>query len=157
MPATTLDRVGPTFPFIDVANRRSVLTGLGQTIPTAATDQSPAEPWSTPCPAASPRSPSSPASPSPPAPVTTPDRQQRRRRHRPGRRDPHRRARHGPTDVPAAPQRVVVLDTPQLDAAAALGVTPVGATRTAVAGELPTWIGDLGDVDEVGTIGEPNL
>jgi len=63
----------------------------------------------------------------------------------------------GTTEVPAEPERVVVLDTPQLDAAAALDVTPVGASRTAVATELPGWIGDLGDIAEVGTIQEPNL
>jgi iron complex transport system substrate-binding protein len=37
----------------------------------------------------------------------------------------------GQTRVPAHPQRVVVLDTGELDAAMALGVTPVGATNLA--------------------------
>jgi ABC-type Fe3+-hydroxamate transport system substrate-binding protein len=52
----------------------------------------------------------------------------------------------GETEVPADPQRVVVLDGPVLDACFALGVTPVGAT-TGVADapsgrarrESPTW------------------
>ena len=42
----------------------------------------------------------------------------------------------GTTAVPAAPKRVVVLDTDKIDSALTLGVTPVGAAR---AGELNGW------------------
>jgi len=63
----------------------------------------------------------------------------------------------GSTEVPAAPERVVVLDTPQLDAVVALGATPVGAVRTDISSELPSWIGDVDDIAEVGTIQKPNL
>jgi iron complex transport system substrate-binding protein len=63
----------------------------------------------------------------------------------------------GTTEVPIDPQRVVVLDTPQLDAMAALGVTPVGSTTTDVSDEFPEWLDGLDDVEAVGTIQEPNL
>ena len=42
----------------------------------------------------------------------------------------------GTTKVPAAPKRVVVLDTDKIDTALTLGVKPVGAAR---AGELNGW------------------
>lgn len=63
----------------------------------------------------------------------------------------------GTTEVPEDPERVVVLDTPQLDAMVAVGVAPVGATRTDVSPDLPAWLGDVGDVPAVGTIHSPNL
>lgn len=71
-----------------------------------------------------------------------------------------RTVRHekGETDVPADPQRVVVLDSPLLDAMLALGVTPVGAVRAAEHDGLPDYLGDRADeVEIVGTIGAPNL
>jgi iron complex transport system substrate-binding protein len=67
----------------------------------------------------------------------------------------------GETEVVGEPERVVVLDTGELDAALALGVTPVGAVRTDVSDELPAYIQDAGvdpaDIENVGTIAEPNL
>lgn len=67
----------------------------------------------------------------------------------------------GETEVAGTPERVVVLDTGELDAALALGVTPVGAVRTDVSDALPTYIADAGvdaaDIADVGTIAEPDL
>ncbi|MGY1711752.1 ABC transporter substrate-binding protein [Geodermatophilus sp. SYSU D00758] len=67
----------------------------------------------------------------------------------------------GSTEITGTPERVVVLDTGELDTALALGVTPVGAVRTAVSDELPAYIEDAGadpaDIANVGTIQEPNL
>ena len=40
-------------------------------------------------------------------------------------------------EITGAPERVVVLDTGELDAVLALGVTPVGAVRTDVSDTLP--------------------
>ncbi|MBB3082816.1 ABC transporter substrate-binding protein [Geodermatophilus sabuli] len=67
----------------------------------------------------------------------------------------------GTTEVEGTPERVVVLDTGELDAVLALGVTPVGAVRTSVSDELPAYIEDAGadpaDIANVGTIAEPDL
>ena len=50
----------------------------------------------------------------------------------------------GTVEVTGTPERVVVLDTGELDAVLALGVTPVGAVRTGVSDELPAYIEDAG-------------
>ena len=64
----------------------------------------------------------------------------------------------GETQVPAEPQRVVVLDSPHLDAALSLGVTPVGSVQSAVDEGLPAYLGDRTEgVELVGTIEEPDL
>lgn len=64
----------------------------------------------------------------------------------------------GETEVPPDPQRVVVLDSPHLDAALSLGATPVGSVQSDVAGGLPEYLGDLTEgIEVVGTIEEPNL
>jgi iron complex transport system substrate-binding protein len=66
----------------------------------------------------------------------------------------------GTATVPAAPSRVVVLDTQELDVALSLGVVPVGAVRTAVDSELPKFLDGkvpAGSISMVGTIEEPNL
>lgn len=64
----------------------------------------------------------------------------------------------GETEVPADPQRVVVLDSPHLDAALSLGVTPVGAVQSSVDEGLPEYLGDRTDgIEIVGTITEPDL
>lgn len=64
----------------------------------------------------------------------------------------------GSTEVPERPQRVVVLDTGELDAVLSLGLTPVGAVTTAVSdGFLSYLADDAADVEVVGTIAEPNL
>ncbi|BCJ75348.1 ABC transporter substrate-binding protein [Catellatospora sp. IY07-71] len=65
----------------------------------------------------------------------------------------------GTTKVPAAPQRVVVLDTDKVDTALTLGVKPVGAAR---AGELTGWptyfgAGATDGITEVGVLTEPDL
>ncbi|WP_106366251.1 ABC transporter substrate-binding protein [Glycomyces artemisiae] len=62
----------------------------------------------------------------------------------------------GTTEVPADPQRVVVLDTDKIDTALSLGITPVGAARASES-ELPTYLGDLSGVTVVGTSAEPDL
>lgn len=67
----------------------------------------------------------------------------------------------GETEVVGTPERVVVLDTGELDTALALGVTPVGAVRTDVSDELPDYLeaagADPAEISEVGTIAEPSL
>ncbi|MGY1823908.1 ABC transporter substrate-binding protein [Geodermatophilus sp. SYSU D00079] len=67
----------------------------------------------------------------------------------------------GTTEIEGTPDRVVVLDTGELDAVLALGVTPVGAVRTSVSDELPAYIEDAGadpaEIANVGTIAEPDL
>lgn len=64
----------------------------------------------------------------------------------------------GETEVPAEPERVVTLDSPHLDAALSLGVTPVGSVRSSVDEGLPAYLGDRVDgVETVGTIEEPDL
>ncbi|MEM7061925.1 MAG: iron-siderophore ABC transporter substrate-binding protein [Cyanobacteria bacterium P01_B01_bin.77] len=61
----------------------------------------------------------------------------------------------GTTQVPIAPERVVVLDTAPLDAAFALEIQPVG---TAVYKEFPPYLGDrVGDITLVGDPNQPNL
>jgi iron complex transport system substrate-binding protein len=67
----------------------------------------------------------------------------------------------GEAVVEGTPERVVVLDTGELDAVLALGVPPVGSVRTGVSDELPAYIVDAGvdpaDIADVGTIEEPDL
>lgn len=62
----------------------------------------------------------------------------------------------GTSEIPAEPQRVVVLDTDKIDTALSLGVTPIGAARASET-ELPTYLGDLSGVTVVGTSAEPDL
>jgi len=64
----------------------------------------------------------------------------------------------GSTEIPAEPERVVVLDTGELDTLVALGVTPVGAVTTAVSTGFLSYLQEPAEgVAEVGTIGEPDL
>jgi len=64
----------------------------------------------------------------------------------------------GSTEVPAQVERVVVLDTGELDAVVSLGVTPVGAVTTDVSTSLVSYLDDeLAGTRAVGTIGEPDL
>ena len=64
----------------------------------------------------------------------------------------------GTTEVPTDPQRVVTLDSPHLDTALALGITPVGSTQSDVAEGLPDYLGDRTEgIETVGTIEEPDL
>jgi iron complex transport system substrate-binding protein len=63
----------------------------------------------------------------------------------------------GETEVPADPQRVVVLDTPHLDSALSLDVTPVGSVQSDVE-RLPDYVADRAEgIEVVGTIEEPDL
>lgn len=58
----------------------------------------------------------------------------------------------------AVPQRVVVIDSPQLDAMLALDVVPVGATESGAAGGFPGYIADrLKDTESVGATVEPDI
>lgn len=65
----------------------------------------------------------------------------------------------GETEIPARPERVVVLDTGELDSAVALGVIPVGAVRAPVEDGLLDYLAPTveGSTELVGTIDEPNL
>ncbi|GLH96862.1 ABC transporter substrate-binding protein [Phytohabitans aurantiacus] len=64
----------------------------------------------------------------------------------------------GTTDVPANPQRVVVLDTDKVDTALSLGIVPVGAARATEADGWPTYLGDkVSSMKEVGVLAEPDL
>ncbi|MCV2491608.1 iron-siderophore ABC transporter substrate-binding protein [Geodermatophilus sp. YIM 151500] len=64
----------------------------------------------------------------------------------------------GSTEIPAEPERVVVLDTGELDSVVALGVTPVGAVTTDVATGFLSYLQEPAEgVEQVGTIGEPDL
>ena len=64
----------------------------------------------------------------------------------------------GETEIPEQPERVVVLDTGELDAALSLGVVPVGAVTTDVSEEFLSYLAeDAEGVEVVGTIAEPNL
>lgn len=63
----------------------------------------------------------------------------------------------GESEVPENPERVVVLDTGELDSAITLGITPVGAVE-AVPGEgYPSYLEGVEDIEMVGSIEEPNL
>jgi iron complex transport system substrate-binding protein len=64
----------------------------------------------------------------------------------------------GTTEITGTPERVVVLDTGELDSVLALGVTPVGAVTADATSGLQSYLDDrTQDVEIVGTIGEPNL
>ncbi|MEM9483230.1 MAG: iron-siderophore ABC transporter substrate-binding protein [Cyanobacteria bacterium P01_F01_bin.116] len=61
----------------------------------------------------------------------------------------------GITDVPVAPQRVIMLDTTPLDAAVALGVEPVGTIRY---GLPPGYLGKkASEIEVIGQFNQPNL
>ncbi|MFC0106423.1 ABC transporter substrate-binding protein [Kibdelosporangium aridum] len=64
----------------------------------------------------------------------------------------------GETQVPASPQRVVVLDTDKLDSMFSLGMTPVGAAQAAQNATIPKYLGaGFQSVKPVGTLTEPDL
>jgi iron complex transport system substrate-binding protein len=63
----------------------------------------------------------------------------------------------GETTVPANPQRVVVLDTGELDAAMTLGIKPVGAVEAIPGQGFPSYLEGTEGIENVGTIAEPNL
>ncbi|KXO93605.1 Probable siderophore-binding lipoprotein yfiY precursor (plasmid) [Tsukamurella tyrosinosolvens] len=64
----------------------------------------------------------------------------------------------GESTVPVAPKRVVVIDSPHLDALVALGITPVGATVSAANDGFPGYLRDqLGGTTSVGSTTSPNV
>lgn len=71
-----------------------------------------------------------------------------------------RTVRHamGTAQITGRPERVVVLDTGELDSAIALGVTPVGAVEAIAGAGFPDYLaGEVRGVEKVGTIEQPNL
>lgn len=62
----------------------------------------------------------------------------------------------GTAQVPADPQRVVVLEPLELDTAVAVGITPVGAAVASNTSGLPKYLGVDG-IAPVGTVPEPDL
>ncbi|WP_026370889.1 ABC transporter substrate-binding protein [Kallotenue papyrolyticum] len=74
--------------------------------------------------------------------------------------DATRLIRHamGETRVPRNPQRVVVLDTGELDSVLALGITPVGAVEALPGMGFQAYFGErTAGITTVGTIAEPDL
>lgn len=64
----------------------------------------------------------------------------------------------GETEVPADPQRVVVLEPVQLDTAIALGAVPVGSAVLGAGDGIPAYLGDVAaGISTVGTFQEPDL
>ncbi len=65
----------------------------------------------------------------------------------------------GPVEVPEDPQRVVVLDTGELDTAVTLGITPVGAVQTDTGTMFLDYLPQEGleGIENVGTIASPDL
>jgi iron complex transport system substrate-binding protein len=77
-----------------------------------------------------------------------------------GAAGPTRSVQHamGSTEITGIPQRVVVLDTGELDSVLALGVTPVGAVRADEATGPQAYLAERAKgVEPVGTIHQPNL
>lgn len=64
----------------------------------------------------------------------------------------------GETEIPEQPERIVVLDTGELDSAVALGVVPVGAVRAPVEDGFLDYLQDeTTETELVGTIADVNL
>ncbi|MGC0314016.1 ABC transporter substrate-binding protein [Kitasatospora acidiphila] len=66
----------------------------------------------------------------------------------------------GTAEIKSRPQRVVVLDSGELDDVTLLGLTPVGAVspHMKTAGGFPSYLkGELGGAKDVGPMAEPNL
>lgn len=64
----------------------------------------------------------------------------------------------GTTEIKKKPERVVVLETGELDSVLSLGITPVGITTTKGANPVPSYLADrVKDVPSVGTINEINV
>lgn len=65
---------------------------------------------------------------------------------------------NGTTEIASKPQRVVVLDSGELDSVLALGITPVGITTSKGQDPVPSYLADkVKDVPTVGTINEVNV
>jgi len=63
----------------------------------------------------------------------------------------------GETEVPENPQRVVVLDTGELDSAMTLGIEPVGAVEATEGAGYPAYLEGTEEIENVGTTEQPNL
>lgn len=63
----------------------------------------------------------------------------------------------GTTTVPEVPERVVVLDSQELDVALSLGVEPVGVASAAADGALPTYLEVPDGITVVGPMTTPDL
>ncbi|MHC6175981.1 ABC transporter substrate-binding protein [Glutamicibacter sp. X7] len=64
----------------------------------------------------------------------------------------------GETKLPATPQRIVVIDSPHLDALTALGITPIGATESGANAGFPEYLDLPQDaVTSVGLTAEPSV
>ena len=63
----------------------------------------------------------------------------------------------GETEISGTPERVVVLDTGELDSAMTLGVKPVGAVEAVEGMGYPSYLEGTEEIENVGTIQEPNL
>ncbi|MEV1132509.1 ABC transporter substrate-binding protein [Rhodococcus coprophilus] len=64
----------------------------------------------------------------------------------------------GETTLEGTPERIVVIDSPHLDALVALGITPVGATESSAANGVPGYLADrLAATTTVGLTSEPDL
>ncbi len=63
----------------------------------------------------------------------------------------------GETEISGTPERVVVLDTGELDSAMTFGVKPVGAVEAVEGMGYPSYLEGTQEIENVGTIQEPNL
>jgi len=65
----------------------------------------------------------------------------------------------GDVRVPVAPERVVVLDTAELDSAITLGVRPVGSTHVEAASGFPAYLpkDKVSGIEDVGEMLNPNM
>lgn len=64
----------------------------------------------------------------------------------------------GETLLPGVPDRIVVIDSPHLDALVALGLTPVGASESAAGAGFPTYLADdLEATKSVGSTADPDI
>ncbi|WP_181158518.1 ABC transporter substrate-binding protein [Leucobacter massiliensis] len=64
----------------------------------------------------------------------------------------------GETELDAVPERIVVLDSPMIDALVALGITPVGAPQIGEGRGFPAYLADeLEGTEPVGYIAEPDV
>ena len=64
----------------------------------------------------------------------------------------------GETEFTAVPERIVVLDSPQMDALVALGITPLGAPEIGAGRGFPAYLADdLEGTESIGFIAEPDV
>ncbi len=63
----------------------------------------------------------------------------------------------GETKITGTPERVVVLDTGELDSAMTLGIKPIGAVEAVEGMGYPSYLEGTEEIENVGTIQEPNL